>query len=299
MYTAKGTIDTDAAIMQYAPLVKRIAYHLMAKLPASVQVDDLIQTGMIGLLDAISRYESSQGAQFETYAVQRIRGAMLDGLRESDWLPRGLRRDMRRIEAAISALEQLNGRHPSEVELAKTLEMPLPEYQKMLQEARGYQLVSLEDYRDDEDDDYLERHCGDAHPNPLDLLMDKRMREELVKAIGGLPERERTVMGLYYERELNLREIGDVLGVGESRVCQLHSQAIARLRAKFRDTLGMLPGGNSAVTKTRATGVAPAKGGNIAPPRADVVQPTVRTRKAPAANAKAAAPPLRARAADR
>jgi RNA polymerase sigma factor for flagellar operon FliA len=277
MYTAKGIIDTDAAIVQYAPLVKRIAYHLMAKLPASVQVDDVIQTGMIGLLDAINRYEASQGAQFETYAAQRIRGAMLDGLREADWLPRGLRRDLRRIEAAVSSLEQRNGRHPTENELAAALEMPLGEYQKMLQEARGHQLISLEDFKNDDDDEYLERHHGETQPDPLEILEDKRLRTALVQAISDLPDRERTVMGLYYERELNLREIGEVLGVGESRVCQLHSQAIIRLRAKFKDTLGLLPGGGK--PKKTTASVSPAKAGKTAAP-ATVVQPTVRKGKA-------------------
>lgn len=296
MYTAKGIIDTDAAIVQYAPLVKRIAYHLMAKLPASVQVDDVIQTGMIGLLDAINRYESSQGAQFETYAAQRIRGAMLDGLREADWLPRGLRRDLRRIEAAVSALEQRHGRHPTEHELAAALEMPLAEYQRMLQEARGHQLISLEDFKSDDDDEYLDRHCGETQPDPLEVLQDKRLRAALVKAIAELPDRERTVMGLYYERELNLREIGEVLGVGESRVCQLHSQAIVRLRAKFKDTLGLLPGGGKG--KAKAASVTPTRQDKSGP-APSVVQPTVRKAKTGATNSCAAQGPFKARAASR
>ena len=234
MYTASGHMDRDQLVTQYAPLVKRIAYHLMAKLPASVQVDDIIQNGMLGLLDAISRYEEGLGAQFETYAVQRIRGAMLDGLRENDWLPRSLRRDMRRIEAAVHQLEQEFGRQPSEKELADALDLPLSDYQKMLQEARGYQLVYFEDFTASDDDDYLERHAvGNAQDNPLDMLMDQNMRVVLVRAIDDLPEREKMVMGLYYEQDLNLREIGEVLGVSESRVCQLHSQAIARLRSRI------------------------------------------------------------------
>ena len=234
MYTASGTLDRDQLAKHYAPLVKRIAYHLMAKLPASVQVDDIIQNGMLGLLDAMSRYEEGLGAQFETYAVQRIRGAMLDGLRENDWLPRSLRRDMRRIESAIHTLEQQKGRQPTEGELAESLGMPLGEYQKMLQEARGYQLVYFEDFTDGDDDDYLDRHSvGTEDLDPLERLLDKNMRDVLVKAIGDLPEREKTVMGLYYEEDLNLREIGEILGVSESRVCQLHSQAIARLRSRI------------------------------------------------------------------
>lgn len=234
MYTASGTLDRDQLAKHYAPLVKRIAYHLMAKLPASVQVEDIIQNGMLGLLDAMSRYEEGLGAQFETYAVQRIRGAMLDGLRENDWLPRSLRRDMRRIESAIHTLEQQKGRQPTEGELAESLGMPLGEYQKMLQEARGYQLVYFEDFTDGDDDDYLDRHSvGTEDLDPLARLLDKNMRDVLVKAIGDLPEREKTVMGLYYEEDLNLREIGEILGVSESRVCQLHSQAIARLRSRI------------------------------------------------------------------
>ena len=231
MYTASGTLDKEQLVVQYAPLVKRIAYHLMAKLPASVQVEDIIQNGMMGLLDAINRYEEGLGAQFETYAVQRIRGSMLDGLRENDWLPRSLRRDMRRIESAIHSLEQQFGRQPSETELAQSLDMPLEDYQRMLQDARGHQLVYLEDFNREEDDDYLDRHLAQADSNPLDLLEDADMRRRLVSAIEQLPEREQMVMALYYDEELNLREIGEVLGVTESRVCQLHSQAVARLRA--------------------------------------------------------------------
>jgi RNA polymerase sigma factor for flagellar operon FliA len=234
MYTASGTLDRDQLAKHYAPLVKRIAYHLMAKLPASVQVEDIIQNGMLGLLDAMNRYEEGLGAQFETYAVQRIRGAMLDGLRENDWLPRSLRRDMRRIESAITTLEQAKGRQPTEGELAESLGMPLGEYQKMLQEARGYQLVYFEDFTNGDDDDYLDRHSvGTEDLDPLARLLDKNMRDVLVRAIGDLPDREKTVMGLYYEEDLNLREIGEILGVSESRVCQLHSQAIARLRSRI------------------------------------------------------------------
>ncbi|MFA7270032.1 MAG: RNA polymerase sigma factor FliA [Sterolibacterium sp.] len=233
MYNAQGAPDKDQLVIQYAPLVKMIAYHLMAKLPPSVQVDDLIQNGMLGLLDAIGRYEEGLGAQFETYAVQRVRGAMLDGLRENDWLPRGLRRDMRRVEAAINALEQKHGRAPSESELAEALGMALADYQKMLQEARGYQLVYLEDLSDNGDDTFLERHFVSAQPDPLATLLDHDMRETLMRAIEDLPEREKLMMALYYDEELNLREIGEVLGVTESRVCQLHSQAIARLRSRI------------------------------------------------------------------
>ena len=240
MYTATATKaaathrDQQQYLTLYAPLVKRIAHHMMAKLPASVEIDDVIQTGMLGLLDAINRYEDSHGAQFETYAAQRIRGAILDGLRQVDWLPRSFRRDLRRIEGAIGKLEQRFGRAPSEQEVAGELDVSLAAYQKMLQEARGYQLISFEDFNHADGGDYLERHCEDNSAIPLDALLDRKLREQLVQGIAGLPEREKVVMGLYYEQELNFREIGETLGVSESRVCQLHSQAIARLRSQIR-----------------------------------------------------------------
>ncbi|MDD5176092.1 MAG: RNA polymerase sigma factor FliA [Sterolibacterium sp.] len=242
MYTAQGAPDKDQLVLQYAPLVKLIAYQLMAKLPSSVQVDDLIQNGMIGLLDAIGRYQEGLGAQFETYAAQRVRGAMLDGLRENDWLPRGLRRDMRRVEGAINALEQKHGRPPLESELAEALGMALTDYQKMLHEARGHQLVYLEDLTDTGDDAYLERHLASSQLDPLAALLDHDMRETLVRAIGDLPEREKIMMALYYDEELNLREIGEVLGVTESRVCQLHTQAIARLRSRILGATSAIEG---------------------------------------------------------
>jgi RNA polymerase sigma factor FliA len=235
MYTATGTRDRQKWIQQYAPLVKRIAHHIMAKLPASVEVDDIIQAGMMGLMDAVGRYEETQGAQFETYAAQRIRGAMLDELRSCDWLPRGIRKNMRTIEKAMHTLEQQLGRHPTEPEIAAYMELPLPDYQQMLQEARGHQLVYYEDYSDGDEEHFLDRHAGHAHPSPLDGLVEEGMRERLVEAIGELPDREKMMMGLYYEQDLNLREIGEIMGVSESRVCQIHTQAIARLRATLRE----------------------------------------------------------------
>lgn len=246
MYNAQGVPDKDQLVLQYAPLVKRIAYHLMAKLPPSVQVDDLIQNGMIGLLDAITRFEEGLGAQFETYAVQRIRGAMLDGLRENDWLPRGLRRDMRRVEAAIQLLEQRHGRPPHEGELAESLGMALADYQKLLLDARGHQLVYLEDLSGADDDAYLDRHLASSPLDPLTVLLDQDRRDILIHAIEDLPDREKMMMALYYDEELNLREIGEVLGVTESRVCQMHTQAIARLRTRILDGLPAVEGAKRA-----------------------------------------------------
>jgi len=230
-HDAENRPEVDRLVVGYAPLVKRLAYQMMSRLPASVEVEDLIQNGMMGLLDAINRFEEGMGAQFETYAVQRIRGAMIDGLREADWAPRSARRDMRRIEAAINALEQQNGRPPGESEIAGYLGLDLSEYQRMLADARGHQLIYFDDFSSEDGEDFLERHLGQTDSNPLVLLEDADTRAKLVEAIQKLPEREKMIMALYYDEDLNLREIGEVLNVTESRVCQLHSQAVARLRA--------------------------------------------------------------------
>jgi RNA polymerase sigma factor for flagellar operon FliA len=235
MYTSNGVIDKQQHLVQFAPLVKRIAHHMVAKLPVSVDADDLIQVGMIGLMEALDRYEEMPGAQFATYAQQRIRGAMLDELRQMDWLPRSARKSMRQIEAAINALQQRLGRSPSEIEVAGELKVPIDLYHEMLFDARGAQLLHYEDFGSGEEDDFLERNCADNDSDPLVDLLDGDLRQTLIGAIDALPEREKTLMGLYYERELNFKEIGAVLGVSESRVCQMHSQAIARLRARLKE----------------------------------------------------------------
>jgi RNA polymerase sigma factor for flagellar operon FliA len=209
---------------------------MIAKLPANVEIDDLIQVGMIGLNDALARFDPSQGVQFETFATQRIRGAMLDELRGSDWMSRGDRRHQRMIETAVHKLEQKLGRAPSETEIAAEMGMKLTDYQELLGKVRGTQLVYLEDMSgDDGDEDFLDRHMVDADANPLGRLSDRKMREALVAAIENLPQREQYVMSMYYEHDMNLKEIAAVLGVTESRVCQLHSQSIARLRTRMRE----------------------------------------------------------------
>ena len=235
-YTAKGQLDRNALIKQYQPLVRRLAHHMMVKLPANVQVDDLIQVGLIGLSEALTRYEAAQGVQFETFATQRIRGAMLDELRENDWMSRGSRKSQKDIEQALRRLEHRLGRSPLESEIAVELGMTLTDYQTLLGKVRGTQLVYLEDMsRGHEDDDsFLDRHVGDADADPANMLRDHRLREALVAAIKNLPEREQFIMSMYYEQDMNLKEIAAVLDVTESRVCQLHSQSIARLRAKMR-----------------------------------------------------------------
>ncbi|SDP93447.1 RNA polymerase sigma factor for flagellar operon FliA [Rhodoferax sp. OV413] len=236
MYTAKGHLDREHMIRQYVPLVRRLAHHMIAKLPPNIELDDLIQVGMIGLSEALTRYEVAQGVQFETFATQRIRGAMIDELREGDWMSRGSRKSQKEIERAVQRLEQKLGRSPLESEIAAELEMDLADYQELLGKVRGTQLVYLEDMTggSDEESSFLDRHIADESADPVHLLRDHRLRASLVEAIKTLPEREQYIMSMYYENDLNLKEIAAVLEITESRVCQLHSQSIARLRAKMR-----------------------------------------------------------------
>ena len=236
MYTTKGQLNRDDMLRQYVPLVRRLAHHMIAKLPPNIEVDDLIQVGMMGLSEALTRFESNQGVQFETFATQRIRGAMLDELRENDWMSRGSRKSQKDIEHAVHRLEHRLGRSPVESEIAAELKMPLPEYQSLLGKVRGTQLIYLEDMVGGTEDDnhFLDRHAGDKDADPEVMLADHRMRQALITAIKGLPEREQYIMSMYYEQDMNLKEIAAVLNVTESRICQLHSQSIARLRAKMR-----------------------------------------------------------------
>jgi RNA polymerase sigma factor for flagellar operon FliA len=236
MYTARGTLDRSGAVAQYAPLVRRLAAQMMARLPANVEIDDLVQAGMIGLMEAMNRYETGHGAQFETFATQRIRGAMIDELRGGDWLPRSVRRNQRTIDTAIRSAEQKLKRSATETEVAAEMGVPIGEYQQLLGDARGARLVYLDELTgEDGDEGFLERHAGDDDADPMKVLGDERFRGALVAAIAALPEREKQIMGMYYEHDMNLKEIGAVLGVTESRVCQLHSQAVSRLRTKLRN----------------------------------------------------------------
>ena len=239
MYPANDSQLVQQRIQDHAALVKRIAHHLIARLPASVEIQDLIQAGMIGLMDAARAFDEAQGVQFDTFASQRIRGSMIDELRESDWASRSTRKNGRTIEQAIHRLEHRFGRQPLESEIATELNMPLSDYQAMLEDARGHQIIYFDDFRGDDDDgDQIDRFSADHDADPLQQLSDAAFRSTLVAAITRLPEREQLVMSLYYEKELNLKEIGLVLEVSESRVCQLHTQAIARLRTGLADWVG-------------------------------------------------------------
>lgn len=219
-------------------MVKRIAHHMYAKLPASVEVDDLIQVGMMGLADAISKYDSQHGAQFETYANQRIRGAILDELRSTDWMSRTSRKEQKIIEKAIQKAEQQLGRDPSEQDIANEMGISISAYHEMLFKSRGTQLLYLEDLTGEVngDEEFLDRYMSDSESDPFHMLENQNMRKSLIDAIGLLPEREQNIMSMYYEQEMNLKEMAEVLGITDSRVSQLHSQAIARLRLKLKNS---------------------------------------------------------------
>ena len=227
---AQGNSPT-ALVERYSPLVKRIAHHLLARLPASVQVDDLIQAGVIGLLEAARNYDAGRGASFETYAGIRIRGAMIDEVRRGDWAPRSVHRNARRVQETMVRLEKRLGREAADHELAAELGVSLAEYHAIAQDSLSSKLFSFDDLGH-EDENPEERLPGDG-PSPEQSVQREGMRRQLAAAIGGLPERERLVLSLYYNDELNLKEIGLVLGVSESRVSQIHSQAALRLRAQM------------------------------------------------------------------
>jgi RNA polymerase sigma factor for flagellar operon FliA len=225
--------DCDDLVRQHAPLVKRIAYHLMSRLPPSVQMDDLVQAGMIGLLEAARNYDASQGASFETYAGIRIRGSMLDEIRKGDWAPRSLHRKVREMAKAVQEIEAREGRDARDSEVAERLGVSLDEYYQLLQSANEHRIFSLEEVTANVEsitDGLTDRIIG-----PHEDLENQSFKEAMARSIAGLPERERLVLALYYDEEMNLREIGEVLGVSESRVCQISSQALIRLRSRMSD----------------------------------------------------------------
>lgn len=219
--------DADRLVRQHAELVKRIAYHLCARLPPSVEVDDLIQAGMLGLLEAAAHYAEGKGATFETFAGIRIRGAMIDGLRKLDWAPRSVHRRSREVAQAIRDIERETGAEARAGDIAARLGIDLDEYHRIVQDSVACQLASLEDLGTVDP--------SDERPDPFREVADLGFRAALVQAIAALPERERLLMALYYQEEMNLKEIGLVMGVTESRVSQLHGQAITRLKARLAD----------------------------------------------------------------
>jgi RNA polymerase sigma factor FliA len=233
---AKSDLDEpnmEELVRVHAPLVKRIAYHLMSRLPPTVQVDDLIQSGMIGLLEAARNYDASQGASFETYAGIRIRGSMLDEIRKGDWAPRSLHRRVREIARVVSEIEHEQGRDARDAEIADRLGMDLNQYYQTVQDASTHKIFSLDELPAKAE--ILSEGLTERILAPHENFEKEQFRQALTAAIASLPDRERLVMSLYYKEELNLRETGEVMGVSESRVCQIHSQALVRLKARMMD----------------------------------------------------------------
>lgn len=232
--------EASDLVNQHAGLVKRIAYHLMNKLPPSVQADDLIQAGMLGLLEASRNYDATQGASFETYAGIRIRGSMLDEIRRSDWTPRSVHRKARQVTEAMRDIEHRVGRDARDVEVADAMGISIEEYHRVLQDSMGCRIFSLDELTAVGEGmiDIEERETD----TPFDGLQKDAFKKALADAIAGLPERERLVIAMYYDNEMNLREIGHVLGVSESRVCQIHSQATLRLRSRLSEWLSLAEG---------------------------------------------------------
>ncbi len=230
-------MSADDLVLRHADLVKRIAFHLVSRMPPSVDVDDLIQAGMIGLLDAARQYTAQKGASFETYAGIRIRGAMLDEVRRSDWTPRSVHRGVREMAEAVRRVENETGTEARPADVARALGVSLDEYHRLARDATACRLFSFEQMNREDEENPVDV-IADLGPGPVDELEQTGFREALAAAVGSLPERERLVLSLYYDEELNLREIGAVLEVTESRVCQLHGQALLRLRARMQDWTG-------------------------------------------------------------
>ncbi|MEM7079553.1 MAG: RNA polymerase sigma factor FliA [Pseudomonadota bacterium] len=222
--------DRDKLVEQHAYLVKRIAHHLMAKLPNSVQLDDLLQAGMLGLIESIGKYDASKGASFDTYAGIRIRGAMLDEMRRGDWAPRSVHRNARMVSEAMRRVEKRNGGEASDREVAQELGLSMDKYFAMVNDATACRLSSYEEVSEGDDASGLPAFFADDHGAERQEVL-----ERVTEAIGELSERERLVIALYYDEELNLKEIGAVLEVSESRVSQILSKATLRLRAVIAD----------------------------------------------------------------
>ena len=230
-YQENQNSNLDQLVQQYAVLVKRIAYHLMGRMPSSISVDDMIQSGMIGLLEAAGKYDGSKGASFETYAGIRIRGAMLDEIRRGDWAPRSVHRNARKVSAAIKQIENRTGADAKDADIAKEMGVTMAGYHAMLQDTLGTKLFSLNELTNS--DDFIPGAISRSTVGPYHDTQRISFQVSLVEAIGNLPERERLVLALYYDEELNLREIGEIIGVSESRVSQIHSQAALRLRSRL------------------------------------------------------------------
>lgn len=241
--------DRDLLLMEHLPMVRYLARRIHERLPQHVDLDDLISAGVVGLIDAFSKFDHTKKVQFKSYAQFRIRGAILDSLRTLDWSPRELRRKGRAVEEAIRSATQKIGRAPTESEIAQEMGLELGDYQQLLGDLRGLEIGSLHVERsEDSGDEELSYISGPADEDPLFRCLKGEMKQRLVDAIDELPEKERLVLTLYYYEELTMKEIGLTLGVVESRVSQIHSSAVIRLRAALADMgrEGKLRAGNAA-----------------------------------------------------
>lgn len=235
IYDDAQQVIPDINVEDYAPLVKRIAHHMMVRMPACVQVEDLIQAGMVGLLEAAQKYDASKGASFETYAGIRIRGSIVDEMRRGDWVPRSVHRNARRVSDAINSVESRKGSDATDQEVADELGVDINEYHAMLSDSASSRLFSFEESFGDDDSHNSGDSVSMAFISPLEGFQRESLKQSLAQAITQLPERERLVLALYYDEELNLKEIGQIIGVSESRVSQIHSQAALRLRGRLTD----------------------------------------------------------------
>jgi RNA polymerase sigma factor for flagellar operon FliA len=227
-------------VSEYAPLVKFIAQKIALRLPANIELDDLYSVGVIGLMDAVDKYDPARDNKFKTYAEFRIRGAILDELRAQDWIPRSMREKAKNIERAFHRLEQKLGRTPSEEEAALELGLGLEEFQAALHQCKSISLLSLDEvgtFSNGDKKSLLGVLEASKSSNPLVQMANSQLKDHLAKAIQDLPEKQRMVLSLYYYEDLNLKEIGEVLEVTESRVSQLHTQAVLRLRSKLKEHL--------------------------------------------------------------
>jgi len=249
-------MDRDLMLMEHLPTVRYLARRIHERLPQHVELDDLISAGVVGLIDAFSKFDHSKKVQFKSYAQFRIRGAILDSLRTLDWSPRELRRKGRAVEEAIRSVTQRVGRAPSEQEIAREMELGLTEYQQLLGDLKGLEIGSLHVERsEDSGDEELAYIPGSPEEDPLFRCLKGEMKQRLADAIDELPEKERMVLTLYYYEELTMKEIGLTLGVVESRVSQIHSSAVLRLRtalAELRSTPSA-SGGKAVNSKRRAS----------------------------------------------
>ncbi len=230
----------DQLIMDYAPLIRFVAQRIAARLPSNIEIDDLISAGVIGLMDAIEKYDPSRDNKFKTYAEFRIRGAILDELRSQDWVPRSIRDKAKRIERTYAELEQRFGRAPADTEVAEAIGTTLEEYYEIVAKVKAVTLLSIDEMVGPSQHDrksLLECLENVGSKNPFVQLKSKGVRELIVENIEQLPEKQKLVLSLYYYEDLNLKEIGKVLDVTESRVSQLHTQAVMRLRQKLKPIL--------------------------------------------------------------